>query len=74
MTAVVRYLLPRALRKGFLGGSRFWTVLGVLAIGVRVLKRVTRSEPEVVYSAELAPGQSILLSHDREARVVKAER
>ena len=69
-----RLLLRQAFRKGFIGGNRFWTVLGVLGIGVRVLKRLTRNEPEVVYSAELGPGQSVLVSHDREARVVRGTR
>ncbi len=64
-------LLSLAFRRGLIGGSRFWTVLGIVGIGVRVLKKLTGNEPEVVYRTELSPGQSVLVSHDREARVVR---
>lgn len=69
-----RYLLARAFRKGFLGGSRFWTVLGTLGVAMRVLKRLTSDKPEVAYSGELRPGQTIVISHDRSAKVVRRGR
>ena len=69
-----RVLMRRALAKGLLGGSRFWTVLGTLGIAMRVLKKVARDEPEVVYREQLEPGQSIVISHDRTARVVRRRR
>ena len=71
---LARLLLPRALRKGFLGGSRLWTVLGSLVIAMRVLKKVTASKPEVAYCAALEPGQTILISHERDVRVVRRRR
>ena len=74
MASIRRYLMARAVSKGLLGGSRFWTVLGSLGIAMRVLKKVFRDEPEVVYCEELRPGQTLLISHDRTARVVRARR
>ena len=69
-----RYLMSRAVARGFLGGSRFWTVLGTLGVAMRVLKKVMRSEPEVVYCERLRPGQSLVISHDRTAKVVQPRR
>ncbi len=74
MTVVKRLLMARAMRKGLLGGSRFWSVVGTLGIAMRVWRKIVKDEPEVVYSEELAPGQTILISHDRGARVVRRRR
>lgn len=69
-----RLLLGRAIRKGFFGGSRFWTVVGTLGLAMKVLRRLTRDEPEVAYSEELRPGQTLLISHDRSAKGVQRRR
>lgn len=66
--------MARALRRGFLGGSRFWTVLGTIGLAMRVLRRITRDEPEVAFSEELRPGQTLLISHDRRAKVLQRRR
>jgi hypothetical protein len=55
-------LYRQAQVRGLLGGSRPWTILwGVLAVR-RLLKRLLRDEPEVVYSEELLPGEAIVIS------------
>lgn len=69
-----RFIHRRALRRGFLGGSRGWTAVATLGIAMRVLRRITRDGPEVVYSEELRPGESLLISHDRGAKVVRRRR
>lgn len=69
-----RLLLGRAIRKGFLGGSRFWTVVGTLGLAMKVLRKLTRDEPEVAFCEELRPGQMLLISHDRGAKVVQPRR
>lgn len=69
-----RYLFALALRRGFLGGSRFWTGVGTLSIAMSVLRRIVKEKPEVAFSAELKPGQSLLISHDRGAKVVRRRR
>lgn len=74
MSTLKRLLMARAMRKGLLGGSRFWTIVGTLGIAMRVLKKVVKDEPEVVYREELASGQTILISHDRGAKVVRRRR
>jgi hypothetical protein len=39
-----------------MSGSQAWFVLGISAVGVRALRRLARSTPEVVYRTELRPG------------------
>lgn len=62
---MLRYILRRGLWSGLVGGSRFWLVLGGLAATVRVVKRLSGSEPEVVYNERLEPGQTLVISHPR---------
>lgn len=69
-----RLILSRAIRKGFLGGSRLWMVVGTLGLAMKVLRRLTRDEPEVAFCEELRPGQTLLISHDRRAKVVQRRR
>lgn len=59
------WLFGRGVRRGFLGGSRFWTVVGAVAALARLLKWVKREK--VVYHEELLPGQSIIVANGREA-------
>lgn len=69
-----RLLMTKAVTNGFLGGSRFWTVVGTLGLAMKVLRKITREAPEVVYSERLSPGETILISHDRRAEVVQRRR
>lgn len=69
-----RLLLARALRKGLFGGSRLWTVIGTIGLAMKVLRKITKDEPEVAFSEELRPGQTLLISHDRDATVVQRRR
>jgi hypothetical protein len=61
---MLKKLTMTGLRKGLLGGDRAWTVVLVVAVGLRILGRLSRSEPEVVYCEELEPGQSLIIRHD----------
>jgi hypothetical protein len=67
-----RSLLYRQARmKGLLGGSRPWTILWVLLATRRLLKRLLRDGPEVVYSEELRPGETLVISaEDRTPRII----
>ena len=69
-----RRILSRALREGLLGGSRFWTVVGTLGLAMKVLRALARDKPEVAFCEELKPGQSLLISHERRAKVVPRRR
>ena len=59
---MLKRLTRTGLRKGMLGGSRPWLVVGVAAGGLRLLGRILRKQPEVLYCSELAPGQAVVVS------------
>lgn len=61
---MVRLLLRNGLRKGLMGGSRPWMVLGGVGLLLRVLKKLSGSEPEVVYSEELPVGTAIVIANE----------
>jgi hypothetical protein len=61
---MVRLLLRNGLRKGVMGGSRPWLVLGGIGLLMRVLKKLSGSEPEVVYSEELPVGTAIIVANE----------
>ena len=59
-------MLKTLVRIGFargIGGSRGWLALGVVAGGLRMLRRMTKREADVVYLEELHPGQSMVIQH-----------
>lgn len=64
---MLAFLLRRGFRLGVLGGSRRWLVIGGVALGVRVLRKLSGQEPEVVYSEKLGPGESLVIAHERDA-------
>ncbi len=59
-------MLKSLVRIGFargIGGSRGWLALGVTAGALRMLRRMAKREPDVVYLEELHPGQSVVIQH-----------
>lgn len=64
---MLRLLLRQGFRRGVLQGSRPWLVVGGVALGLRVLRKLSGSEPEVVYSEKLGPGESVVIAHERDA-------
>ena len=68
------YLRRRAMLRGPLGGSRQWTLLWAFLFGVRMLRRLTRSKPEILISETIKPGEALLISGvDREPRIIGGE-
>jgi hypothetical protein len=64
-------LYRQAQMRGLLGGSRPWAILWAVLALRRLLKRVLRDEPEVVYREELQPGETLVISGEgREPRVL----
>lgn len=64
-------LYRRAQVRGLLGGSRPWTVLWAVLLGVRILKRLFGDREEIVLSERLEDGQTLVISaRDREPRVI----
>jgi hypothetical protein len=53
--ALLRRLTSSGFRRGF-GGSRVWLVVGIVATGVRVLRRIARDEEQVLYRTAVKPG------------------
>ncbi|MGH9180852.1 MAG: hypothetical protein ACRD0Q_04145 [Acidimicrobiales bacterium] len=62
------WLVRTGFRKGFLGGSRAWTVVGGAALGLRALRRLAARTPKVVYCEELAAGQSLVITAEPPGR------
>ncbi len=58
-----RPLTRIGMAKGVLGGSRFWLVVWVVAVGGRALRKLVHKEPEVAYREELPAGQSLVITH-----------
>jgi hypothetical protein len=68
---MLRHLRRRAVLRGPLGGSREWTLVWAVLLSVRLLRRLTRPKPEVVFSQAIRPGESLLISGDgREPRII----
>lgn len=64
---MLRFLLRTGFRKGVMGGSRRWLVIGGAALGVKVLRKLAGSEPEVVLSETLSPGETLIIAHEKDA-------
>ncbi len=63
---MLRYLYRRAQVRGVFGGSRGWTVVWVVILGGRLLRRLTTAKPDVVYTSALRPGEALVIrSGDR---------
>lgn len=60
---MIRYLSRVGFRRGVLGGSRAWTVVGIVAFALRALGRMAARKPEIVYREELQPGRTLVVSH-----------
>ncbi len=59
-------MLKTLVRIGFprgIGGSRGWLAVGVVAGGLRMVRKMAKREPDVVYLEELHPGQSVVIQH-----------
>ena len=61
---MVRLLLRNGLRRGVLGGSRAWLVLGGVGLMFKMFKKLGGSEPEVVYSEELPVGSAVVIANE----------
>jgi hypothetical protein len=56
-------LQRNGVRRGIMGGSNRWVWIAVASWGLRRLRRAIGSEPELVYRAELRPGQTVSIDH-----------
>ena len=60
---MLRSLTRLGVYRGLLGGNRGWMALGAVAVGLRGLGRLAAKEPKVVFSEQLDPGQTLLITH-----------
>ena len=65
MQRLLRYLVRNGLSKGLMGGNRRWLILGGVAVGWRVMRKIAGSEPIVVYSEKLEAGETVVIAHGR---------
>ena len=64
---MLRFLTRYGTTRGLLGGSKAWTVVAIVGWSLRILKRGRVSEPKVVYSEVLQPGEILEIRHLPEA-------
>ena len=68
---MLTYLRRRATIAGPLGGSHRWTIVWAVLVAARLLRRFTRSKPEILLTETVRPGEALLISGvDREPRVL----
>ncbi len=63
LSPIADRLFRTGLRRGVFGGSRAWLVVGIGAGVAKLGYRALARQPEVVFRAELPPGQSIVIRH-----------
>lgn len=68
MRRLVRLVLRQGMRRGFdrgvVQGNRGWVVVGGLALLGHLAGRALHREPEVVFSQQLKPGESVRITHE----------
>jgi hypothetical protein len=60
---MLRSLTRLGIYRGLLGGNRGWMALGAVATGLRMFGRLAAKEPKVVFSEQLEPGQTLVITH-----------
>jgi hypothetical protein len=65
MNRLIGLGLRRGWRQGVLEGNRAWLLVGGLALTMRVIQRMAGKEEKVVYSEQLRPGETLVITHDR---------
>lgn len=58
---MLRFLRRTALLKGVFGGDRRWFAVWSALAAMRLLRRLTTDQPEVVYRRQLDPGEALLI-------------
>jgi hypothetical protein len=60
LTVFLRRMTWTGVRHG-MNGSRTWMIVAILAVGARSLRRIARSQPEVLYRTKVSPGDVIVI-------------
>ncbi len=64
----------RAITEGVFGGNRRWLVLGGLAWALRAYQYASTREPEVVYRAEIRPGETLVFERQTPKKTKRGRR
>ena len=64
----------RAITDGVFGGNRRWLVLGGLAWALRAYQYASSRQPEVVYRAEIRPGETLVLARQEPKKARRGRR
>jgi hypothetical protein len=71
MTRLARYLIRHGMRQGWrrgvLGDSRVFLIIGGLALLANLLGRASGGAADVVFSEKLAPGETFQIFHEPRA-------
>lgn len=57
--SVLMRIARTGLRRGLRDGSRPWLVAGITAGALALVRRALTEQPEIVYQAELQPGERL---------------
>ena len=60
---MLRSLTRLGVYRGLLGGNRGWMAIGAVAAGLRAFGKMAAKEPKVVFSEQLDPGQTLVITH-----------
>ena len=63
LRTAIRTGIRRGWSRGVLDGNRAWIVVGGVALAGHLLGRAAGGEPDVVFSEQLAPGESFRITH-----------
>ncbi len=69
---ILRFVSRMGVARGFLGGSRAWTLVATVVFSIRAMKKLLGGTPDIAYSEQLRPGDCLVITNDREARIVRA--
>ena len=57
----VRLIRRQSVRRGLIGGSRVWMVVGGVYSLLKVVRRMSRATDTVIAAETLKPGESVLI-------------
>jgi hypothetical protein len=57
------FIWRTAVQKGAFGGNRTWMTIFAVMAARKVMKRISGSVPETVFTGELKQGESFIITH-----------
>ena len=63
---LARRLRASAFRRGVLGDSSTWLAVWAVLASARIVRRLVRPKPRIMFSEKLAPGEVVVIRHGEE--------